>query len=479
MGTRLSYRFEFVGNEVWRTGNSQSSRIRCGVQVVDYAQLEAWTGGLLDSVLRDWLEVALAVHWADRMAPRRQGTSDYLHWGRRINLRLPVRASNVWTNATVREALESLLGSLTGDEWRIDFVSREANGERHSQDCLFDLRPDGPLRVCLFSGGLDSFAGVIAEAQEWPNDTFVLVSGSNNDRKYDRQRTLRKAAENALGNSMVHAKVDYQFHRDPGFGEREWTERSRGFLFLTLGAVTSLIVGTNILFVYENGIGALNLPYDTTQFGTYKSRALNPITLLRMQRFATLLTGSQLQVINPFLFRTKSEIFAAGKLHRVGEFIPMSFSCDGFPMRVVPGVDQCGHCSSCLLRRLSLEVAGLSRFDSGRRYLRDLTLGSYRGPETKLHDLYAMDRQVQRLKFALRENDRWRGLIVSFPDLDRVVSECCAAGVFTPVELRENLLRLYLRYVEEWERFSARRLLSQRVEASARKVRPTLQLELF
>ena len=47
----------------------------------------------------------------------------------------------------------------------------------------------------------------------------------------------------------------------------EPSQRSRVILHASLGAITALHLGADTLHIYENGVGALGLPFDETQSG--------------------------------------------------------------------------------------------------------------------------------------------------------------------------------------------------------------------
>lgn len=426
-------------------------------------QISRIFGSSLDEVLADWLEIAFSLYWADRLAPRRDRTNQYHDGqrGRRLNLAIPVRQPAIWIRPTVYESLRNLLTYFTEDEWVIDFTQYKASRRAAElQGFLFQMTSSGPFNVSLFSGGLDSFAGTIGQIDDSLEDNFVLVSGTNNNRKQHQQSLQYEIISRRYNRNIRQLTIPYWFHRNEETCRREHLERSRGFLFLSLGAATAIAVGGGELCVYENGVGAVNLPYDGTQLGISSTRAVNPIALSRMGKFITELIGHPFAIKNPYLFETKAELCKHQAVASLGRYIGETFSCDGFPMRISDrsAVTHCGSCTSCLLRRTSLEAAGLSARDSSTMYLRDLTSSSYRGRAKDLRALRAMEWQVFRIKKCLREEDSWRALSQEFPELIDVLSEDMSGDLNQPTE--QAFVRLYSQYVEEWESFSARRLLT-------------------
>jgi hypothetical protein len=176
-----------------------------------------------------------------------------------------------------------------------------------------------------------------------------------------------------------------------GRRKEETTQRTCGFLFLTLGACSALAAASKELFLYENGIGGINLPYDGTQLGTYNARATHPST-----------------------------------------------------------------CTSCILRRMALESAGLARYDDSG-YLNDLSSSTFVGRAKQLDALRVMNWQVQRMSLALLQADPWQALVSDFIELQKLELDLCRNGKLLPADLRKRLLHLYSQYTSEWKAFSARR----------------------
>lgn len=127
--------------------------------------------------------------------------------------------------------------------------------------------------------------------------------------------------------------------------------RSRGFFFTLLGSACAYLQGQSTLFVYENGIGAIDLPFRESEVGLDHSRAVHPRSLLYISELVTQLLGKSFLTQNPFLFQTKAQMCQILLQSQVAEFIFDTVSCDRrrreYPM-------QCGYCSSCLLRRQAL-----------------------------------------------------------------------------------------------------------------------------
>jgi 7-cyano-7-deazaguanine synthase in queuosine biosynthesis len=414
-------------------------------------------GHTLDALLADWIDVALACYLTDRLATRITAGADQSgkHWSRTLNVTVPVRRMDRWSSE-VQSSLSRLLNFLTEDAWHIDFVQREgAKRVAELQGFLFPFELGSPARVALYSGGLDSFAGAAQTLHNSPKCNYVFVSGVTHMRQQAAQRAQVNQLRLKTASRICHVGIPYGLRWAGAKGHRkeESSQRTRGFLFLTLGAVSAIAAGTKELFLYENGIGAINLPYDGTQIGTYNSRATHPSTLLRMQGFIRLLTGQEFSIENPFLFFTKAEMCRHMAVQGSGESVRLTFSCDGFPVRA-KNRGQCGSCTSCLLRRQALELAGLSSYDQSG-YLNDLSSATFVGTERQLHDLRAMNWQAHRIRAAISRANPWEALVSEFIELQQLQLDVCRAGKLQPRELQNKLLHLYSQYAVEWGSFSA------------------------
>lgn len=427
-------------------------------------------GRLIDPLYSDWIDVALAAYRADRQSPRRdpKDRERGYQWARRMRLRVSVRRPDVWRRPEVSDALRRALGFFTDDDWQMEFVARRGQ-ERLTgvQQLLFPPDANAPARVALLSGGLDSFAGAARSAAEIVSQPLVLVSGATNSRLRSAQREQVRALRRLSSGQLCHITVPFGVigrRRARGVGE-EPSQRTRGFVFLTFGTVTTLTAGTSELHVFENGIGAINLPYDATQLGTSNSRGVHPLSLLRMSELAEALTGTPFAFRNPYLYQTKGQMCRHPTVRRLAPYLKTTFSCDGFPVQA-KGKPQCGSCTSCHLRRVSLEAAGLSAYDPSDRYVCDLSDPAAKASQKQLQALGAMEWQARKIAQRLKGADPWQSMVTEFPELQKIASELDAREGIGEREVRRSLLRLYTRYVAEWDGYPARARLGAGARAA-------------
>ena len=358
------YLFDFSQGNLLRTSSKEASSIAVKL-FIEARRIATIFGEPLSPLQADLIDIALACYVADRLARRKvEKKSSRFQWSRNLSLRIGVRTPAIWSSEILEE-LSELLHLLTDDQWNFEMVPIDRPQKlQETQGLLFPLL-HALVKVSLYSGGLDSYAGAVQEVSHFQDHSFVFVSGATNSRQVSAQSHQINAIKKFSSSQIHHISIPFGIKREKEFHYiEEPSQRSRGFLFLTLGVVAALKANLNTLHLYENGVGAINLPYNASQQGAMNSRSTHPLFLLRMEMFLNKILGEPFQIINPFLFHTKGEMCKHQAMQFMAQCIPSTFSCDGFPVRQA-GKPQCGSCTSCLLRRLSLEIAGLSAFDDG------------------------------------------------------------------------------------------------------------------
>ena len=437
------FRFEFDRTQVFGTGVSES--LDSPKYYIDDEPIARSLCTVLRPLLADLVDVAAAVHIVDRLAPRQRSREAP---EREFEVVIPVRTAQSWDAPLVRQSLTSCLSFMTGDHWNFQFVSRPIHRRpSETQHSLFTLRKDIPNSVGLFSGGLDSFAGTAATIARMPKHHFICVSCSSN-RRQERSQSIQTAALRArlAPHSLSHIRIPYWLQGAASTAQ-DSSRRTRGFLFLAFGSVAALAAESDRLYVYENGVGAINLPYEAVPVGVPYSRAVHPWSLSLFSQFIGALTGADFYVENPCLFRTKAQMCSDPSISNLADLFAQTFSCDGFPVRR-RAKPQCGVCTSCILRRLALHRSGLYRFDQGG-YGADLYSSDLFSPQ-RLRGLFSMDWQVGRLQRALSEAREWPRLVSEFPDL-QLVSDALSASGLQDCSAQNALVGLYSRHCAEWK----------------------------
>ena len=248
----------------------------------------------------DLIDFALAIYAADRSSPRDFNQTNTGQ--RRIRVQVGLRNPDHWSAASMASRLREFLYWLSGDEWSFDLGEREATRPpAESGAFLFQVPLEPPVSVSLFSGGLDSLAGLASRSMDGLGGSRVLVSGYTHNRLASQQRSQVQHVRSTLderspgaGTRVWHVGVRFGMRRPQGYRE-ERGQRTRALVFLALGATAAAQAGADTLWVYENGVGALNLPINETQLGVDNYRGVHPRSLRMFETLAAPATGPSAQ----------------------------------------------------------------------------------------------------------------------------------------------------------------------------------------
>lgn len=413
---------------------------------VDRSAAEGSFSSYFPPDLADLIDVAMAVYTADRMCRRRPSNPDqYTHyWHRRIQLNVPVRDPERWQDPETDALLHDVLAFLTEDHWTVQFRMRSAQ-PREVQGQLFATRPTSPVTTALFSGGLDSLAGLCQDARYRSDCAYVLLSIWTNARLKSIQDALSDSLKGEIGRKIVPISLRIGIgHRDSNYNEDEPTQRSRGFAHVLLGAAVSLLAGGEDLACYENGTGALNLPITGAQLGVQNARSAHPVALEKLASLVRVVTGRDFSIRMPCVFQTKAQTVEVLRDIGLGALAVDTVSCDAFPRRV-RGAPLCGVCTNCFLSRQALHVAGLERCDSARPYETDL---NRLPPQQMPYAARALLEQAWDIRKALVHG--WPSFSRAYPELEQTVLELERFG-WNAEDTRESILELYRRYCGDWD----------------------------
>jgi hypothetical protein len=121
-----------------------------------------------------------------------------------------------------------------------------------------------------------------------------------------RQSNLVEALRAHVGrHRLFHVPV--WVNTDQAIG-KEFTQRSRSFLYAALGFVVARIFGLFRIRFFENGVVSLNLPIAPHGLGSRASRTTHPQVISGFSKLFSALVQASFTVQNPFLWKTKTEI---------------------------------------------------------------------------------------------------------------------------------------------------------------------------
>jgi len=420
-------------------------------------------------VAADVIDLAAVLHVLDRAIPRDEGDKV------EIEVDIPLRRPSALRHS--REELQMALRQYSHDQWSFTFSrgswedprpERSLIGERSEaidqapQHQLFERKD--PLEVALFSGGLDSLAGFVHRVRKHPETDFLLIGSGSNLEVIGLQKRLVHALRRRVGRSRPTFQLQQtRIHPDypgssPPLGSFNTAPRLRGFVFALVGASQAAMYRQDRLHIYENGVGAINLPFGGGVRKRDHATAVHPKSLRKTGDSLSAVLRKDFEVLNPFLFKTKSEMCESiADLGWASLLASHTISCDSKPRESYrKQVRHCGTCSSCLLRRLSFIASGLRDqtdyaclqpgydFDKGDR-------AHWRG----------MHSQARELDECLRGERPWTALASSFSGLEdtrlyvhaRERNSAVSSEADGAVDIEDKLSRLYHRHVEDWNQF--------------------------
>ena len=314
----------------------------------------------------DLLEVAAYVYAGDRRVSRGDRRDlEQERWGRRLCFCLPVRDHKFWSQADVSQSLADLLTFMSGDR-EISF--RFQPGRATFPVSLFDqpgYEPPvtGVPQVMLFSGGLDSLAGAF-DLLQTTDSPVVLVSHRSSDTSHTRG--VQDGLVKELGRRFPGRVSHYPYRCGLRMiSAAEETQRTRGFLYMSVALAVATALGQSKIHAHENGVTAVNFSHRADMENARMSRTVHPRAVAELQAFFRRLTeDASFAIETPFLWKTKSDVVRLLAEHGGKGLYRSSFSCGAG--RSGKSLHQhCGTCSQCLDRRFAAFASGLGDIDDG------------------------------------------------------------------------------------------------------------------
>ena len=218
----------------------------------------------------------------------------------------------------------------------------------------------------------------------------LLISHSPTHKHEGRQHGLAEALATRYRDDwhFPHWPVDISKVR---VSERERTQRTRGFLYSSIGAAVAAGFGIDKVVVADNGWVSVGLPVSGQAVGTKMSRTTHPRFQYRFNELLSLVLPG-VQIRNPLLFQTRSEALDLLKREGVASLLTRTHSCAA-ERRAPNSHAHCGVCSQCVDRRIAVVAAGLGMHDT--LYDEDVFLGDLTGTPLMLAEAYV--RLMRRL----------------------------------------------------------------------------------
>lgn len=316
----------------------------------------------------DLLRIASAVFFTDRIIRRdRRGGPNT--WSRTLSLAFEVADTDFWSAQTISERLHDVLRFVSGDEWTIRFLPPVAgcsSGIEWQPPLASTFFPSNP-RLCLYSGGLDSAAGLAHQLSLPDERPIVPITVRHRSDLEDKVKHQLLSLGRQSGRELHSVVVPFEMSSPSKLVQSEETsQRSRAFLFVAVGAAVADGFNMSELEMFESGVGAINVPLLAGMEGSQATRGSHPHFLQLVSELLTLVVGRPFHVILPFMNKTKGELVASLSRSDLRQIANDTCSCPSFPVRVHQAGRQqsCGVCAACLFRRLAMHTAGIEE-DSG------------------------------------------------------------------------------------------------------------------
>jgi len=321
---------------------------------------------------QDLLEIATYVYSADQAIARGADDVDSFGngWRRHLHFVIPVRKPDFWRSSEMTNTLCATLGFLSDDNYQFDFCQLEQ--AQPFQDYLDFNNGEQPLgdpeQVVMFSGGLDSLGGAIEEVLNQKRKV-VLVTHKSTEKMSKRHHALENMlAERAGENAPFHISVRVHKNKDLNY---EYTQRSRSFLYMSIGATIARMLGLKSVRFYENGVISLNLPVCAQVVGGRATRTTHPRVMKGFQEIISLVAGTPITIENPFIWKTKAEVVEVITKAGCQDMIAASTTCT-HTWTTNNQHTHCGTCSQCIDRRFAVIAAKADEFDPVEAYKSDI-----------------------------------------------------------------------------------------------------------
>jgi 7-cyano-7-deazaguanine synthase in queuosine biosynthesis len=318
-------------------------------------------GEVLNKRQIDLLRIGMSIHTADGWVRRPRSTNGH----RRPVIDVEVLDSAFWTRTDTYSRLKACVDFLSGnDDWSFRF-HQSLNARHHPRPDLFRGRDLSAL-VALYSGGLDSAAGLAVRLSQAPGRMVIPVSVRYQMQKEKLIRDHFKLLMDAglvstndlkpfqaavyIKNTRIKEEFDFRL--------REISHRCRPILFMLFAGLVADSVSSPEVEIFESGVGAVNLPLVSGVIDYRTTRSTHPHFLRLISDLVSHVSERGIGFVLPFAHLTKAEMVKQAKELGLEKLLCKSVSCILHPIRRSKN-RQCGHCPACVYRRQAMITAGV------------------------------------------------------------------------------------------------------------------------
>lgn len=395
--------------------------------------------------LHDLLEIAAYVYCADQEVVRGQRDTETFgsNWRRHFHFVIPVCDVAFWQKAETISYLAQTLGFLSDDKYEFEFVEQK---ERVSFQQCFNFNEKGemfkfPEQVIMFSGGLDSLGGAIEEIIN-QKKRVVLVNHRSTGKLDPHYRELERMLKDKAPDSCKPSHIRITVNKRKEMN-KEYTQRSRSFLFVCIGATIAEMLGLNSVRFYENGIISLNLPICAQVVGGRATRTTHPRVINGFHKLLSMVAGKPFTVENPFIDKTKGEVVELIGKAGCKDLIGSSISCT-HTWEMTREHSHCGTCSQCIDRRFAVIAAGLEQHDPIGHYKYDVFIQSRENEDHQAEDKTMFAGYLERANQSHKIKDCVE-FLVKYPEAARALEYLPG----DPWQVADRIFAMYKRHSKE------------------------------
>ena len=198
-------------------------------------------------------------------------------------------------------------------------------------------------------------------------------------------------AAKAGDNAPHHISV--RVHKTKGLNH-EYTQRSRTFLYMSIGATIAKMLGLKSVRFYENGVISLNLPVCAQVAGGRATRTTHPKVMKGFQEIISLVAGEPFTIENPFIWKTKADVVEVITKAGCADLIAHSMTCT-HTWEMTNQHTHCGGCSQCIDRRFAVVAAKADQYDPADHYKVDVFTQSRNKDDDKIMAAAYLERANQ------------------------------------------------------------------------------------
>lgn len=301
--------------------------------------------GIIDSRVIDLFNAFCSIYYTDIMIRHTVKTEDD---GREMELVIPVINLELFNNN--KHIIEKLAYFMSRDKWNISFI--KATFSRVQTKFSNQKTDNNYSSVTLISGGLDSFCGAYYNKERKINTIYCGYKLNNHEQHYQQKILDFISREQNLKQSELKL-----FDKIKAL-KKEYTQRTRSLLFLSLACVVANMYNIDTISLYENGVLSLN----PDLFSRKTTKTTHPRTIFLFNKILENLS-LDIRIEHPFLFKTKGEIIKdLPNIYK--QVIKDTYTCStSWVNPKYKTRKHCGVCIPCTLRKISLAAYDLEKYD--------------------------------------------------------------------------------------------------------------------